>query len=81
MKDFYHENTCESSINVLEFGLRVRQERKNAGLSVSDICQKLLVSEKTVYRWEAGATLPSLQNLLALSLLLHTSIDYLLKGK
>lgn len=48
-------------------------------MKVSTICEFLGgISEQAVYKWERGASLPSIDNLLALSHLYHVSMEELL---
>lgn len=52
--------------------------RKIEGLSPENVAEILNISESTIYQYESGACLPSIQILLALAKLYHTSTDYLL---
>lgn len=55
--------------------------RKRQGLSQIDLADALEVSRQTISKWETGAVLPSVENLLALSRLYGVTADTLLNGK
>lgn len=62
-----------------ETGKRLRELRKNRGFKVAAICDYMGgISEQAVYKWERGACLPTIDNLLALSHLYHVKIEDLL---
>lgn len=68
-----------SHINLEKTGMRLKRAIFNAGYSVSDIQKYLKLScPQPIYRWFRGKTLPSLDNLFALSRLLNTHIECLL---
>lgn len=52
--------------------------RKQAGLSQSDLAEKLFVTRQAVSRWERGETVPAIETLRALSELFGVSINHLL---
>ena len=51
--------------------------RKKKGLSQQDLAEALNVSRQAVSRWEVGTSLPSMENMLALSKLFETPVDEL----
>lgn len=58
-------------------------ERFNAlidehGTRISWISKKIRVNTQTVWRWRSGETLPSVENLILLAEIFHTTTDYLL---
>ena len=53
--------------------------RKEKGLSQLKLAEMMNVSRQAVSRWEAGAAVPSTDNLKCLSVLYEVPIDYLLK--
>lgn len=57
---------------------RIREIRKEKGLSQLELARKLNVNQTAVSQWERGTTLPSASVLLKLSSILDTSSDYLL---
>lgn len=59
-------------------GEKIREARTRAGLSQEQLAQKLRVSRSAVAKWETGKGLPDVENLKALSQLLHVTIDQLL---
>lgn len=53
--------------------------RKSQGMSQEELAEKLQVSRQAVSRWESGATLPDITNLIQLSELFGVTTDYLIK--
>lgn len=64
----------------MEFHERLYEVRKKAGMTQSDLAEKLDVSRQAVSRWEMGTAKPEFENLIAISNIFDVSIDYLLKG-
>jgi len=64
----------------MEFHDRLYEIRKKAGMTQSDLAEKLDVSRQAVSRWEMGTAKPEFENLIAISNIFDVSIDYLLKG-
>ena len=62
-------------------GVGIKKLRKENHLKVSDIADFMgFESEQAVYKWQRGESLPSVDNLYALSQLFDTSVDDILKG-
>lgn len=64
----------------MEFHERLYEIRKNAGMTQSELAEKLDVSRQAISRWEMGTAKPEFENLIAISNIFDVSIDYLLKG-
>ena len=62
----------------MTFGEKLKNARKEVGLSQEQLAEKLSVSRSAVAKWEAGNGMPDVDNLKAMAVLLNTSIDYLL---
>ncbi|MBR2700651.1 MAG: helix-turn-helix domain-containing protein [Erysipelotrichaceae bacterium] len=62
----------------MTFGEKLKNARKEAGLSQEKLAEKLSVSRSAVAKWEADNGMPDVNNLKAMAVLLNTSIDYLL---
>lgn len=62
----------------MTFGEKLKNARKNAGLSQEQLAEKLCVSRAAVAKWETDKGLPDIMNLKAISKLLDVSIDTLL---
>ena len=58
----------------------IRLLRKNAGMTQSELAEKLFVRTQTVSKWENGVAEPSLETLCKLASLLHVSTDSLLEN-
>ena len=68
-------------LNLKETGKRIRELRLEQRLSVGDVTRYLGdISEQSVYKWQRGETLPTVDNLYALSMLFHTPVDDILRG-
>ena len=66
-------------VDVERTGLRLKQAVKCAGYDVKTIQEYLHLScPQPIYRWFQGKLLPSVDHLLALSILLHVRMDDLL---
>ena len=62
----------------MTLGEKLKEARKNAGLSQEQLAEKLCVSRAAVAKWETDKGIPDIMNLKAISTLLDTSIDALL---
>lgn len=62
----------------MTLGEKLKDVRKNAGLSQEQLAEKLCVSRAAVAKWETDKGTPDIMNLKAISKLLDTSIDSLL---
>ncbi|MBR1674290.1 MAG: helix-turn-helix transcriptional regulator [Eubacterium sp.] len=62
----------------MTFGEKLKEARKNAGLSQEQFAEKLSVSRSAVAKWETDKGMPDVNNLKTISQLLNVSVDYLL---
>ena len=65
----------------MTFSEKLKEARKNSGLSQEQLAEKFCVSRQAVTKWETGRGLPDVENIKAISLLLNVSIDYLLSDE
>ncbi len=66
-------------IDLARTGKNIERIRKEKGITVSQICAVMgFENPQSVYRWQRGDTLPSVDNLFALSRLLGTAIEEIL---
>ena len=63
---------------IMTFGEKLKEARKEAGLSQEAFAEKMSVSRSAVAKWEAGGGMPDITNLKVMAQLLDVSIDYLL---
>lgn len=69
-------------LNLKATGERINQLRKDNNLRVIDVAEYMgFESTQAVYKWQRGESLPTVDNLYALSRLLHTSVDDILIGE
>ncbi|MBO5246981.1 MAG: helix-turn-helix transcriptional regulator [Eubacterium sp.] len=57
---------------------RIHDLRERSGMTQADLALRLGVTRSCVNAWEMGVSKPSLDNLVALGRIFHTSTDYLL---
>lgn len=62
----------------MTLGDKIRQARKNCGLSQEQLADRLAVSRSAVAKWETDKGLPDVGNLKLLARLLGVSVDHLL---
>ena len=62
-------------INTVETGRNIRRFRRDRGLSIQDVQNALLVNRQTVFKWQRGDTLPTLDNLVILAELFNVKLD------
>ena len=64
------------SIDLTATGIRIMQLRERTGLSVQDLQDIFgFTTPQAIYKWQRGATLPSLDNLVALAAVFGTTMD------
>lgn len=57
---------------------KLKEARKNAGLTQAELAEKICVSRQAITKWETGKGIPDIDNLRVLSKVLNVSIDFLL---
>ena len=57
---------------------KIRSRREAAGMSQSELARHLGLDSSTVNKWESGASLPRLGNLIAMASILRCSVNDLL---
>lgn len=57
---------------------RIHDLRERSGMTQTDLAMRMGVTRSGVNAWEMGISKPSLDNLLMLSRIFHTTTDYLL---
>ena len=65
----------------MTFETRLRDYRKQLGLSQEKLAEELHISRQAITKWESGVGTPDIANLMALSDFFQISIDELLLGK
>ena len=64
----------------MEINERLKEARKNTGMTQEQVAEKILVSRVTLSHWENGKSLPDIASLISLSDLYQISLDELVKG-
>ena len=65
----------------MTFGAKLKEARKEAGLSQEQLAQKMSVSRSAVAKWENNNGMPDISNLKSMAQLLNVSIDFLLNDE
>ena len=69
------------TIDVKATGARIQELRKEKGIKVTELSEFMgFLEPQAVYKWQRGETLPSVDNLFALSRILDTRIEDILVG-
>ena len=67
------------TIDLIRTGANIVRLRKAAGLTVHDLQMVFgFNSPQAIYKWQNGAALPTVDNLIVLAALLHVRIDDIL---
>lgn len=67
------------TINMEDTGRNIRRLRENAGLTVKDIQDIFgFATPQEIYKWQRGTAMPTLDNLVVLSVGLEVTIDEIL---
>ena len=68
-------------LDVKATGARIKELRKAHHLKVEEVARFMgFESEQAVYKWQRGDSLPTVDNLYALSRLFETPVDDILRG-
>ena len=59
----------------MTLGKKLKEARKQAGLSQEQLSEKLSVSRSAVAKWETDSGIPDIDNLKVISKLLNVSLD------
>ena len=62
----------------MEFSERLKDLRKQAGLTQVDVAEELGISQPAYASWERGSKKPTQENLVKIAQILNVSVDYLL---
>ncbi len=69
------------TVNLKATGANIATLRKKQGITVRQMQEYFGFEQpQAIYKWQRGESLPTVDNLFALSKLLHTSIDGILVG-
>ena len=67
--------------DVEEIGNRIRQLRKDQGMTQAQLAAKLNIGDRHLRKIEAGAKGPSIDILIEIATLFGVSLDYIILGK
>ena len=65
----------------MEFNIKLKNLRKNNGLTQDELADKLYVSRTAVSKWESGRGYPNIESLKAISKLFEVTVDELLSSE
>ena len=72
------EEPGETDELIMTFGEKLKEARKEAGLSQEQFAEKMSVSRSAIAKWESDKGMPDVNNLKVMAQLLNVSVDYLL---
>ena len=68
------------TIDIVATGANIRRLRAERGITVAQIQAFLeLETPRAIFKWQSGATLPNVENLLGLSIILGVSMNDIVK--
>ena len=68
--------TCLPVVDMVQTGLNIRQIRKQCGLTVKDLQDIFgFATPQAIYKWQQGAALPTVDNLVVLAAVFRVPID------
>ena len=62
----------------MTLGEKLKEARKQIGLSQEQLAKKINVSRSAIAKWESDKGIPDIENIKMISFCLNVSIDYLL---
>lgn len=65
----------------MTLGEKLKSIRKQSGMSQEKLAEKIGVSRQAITKWETGAGIPDIENMVAISSLFNISIDELLSNE
>ena len=68
-------------LNAIEIGNRIKEKQKEKNFKQKDIIEKTGISKAAISNYISGTRVPDTESALKLSLVLETSIEWLLTGK
>lgn len=68
-------------INNIEFGKRLKELRKEKGMTLEEVAKAIYKSKPTIYKYEEGLLEPNLEALLQLANLFDVNLDGLFEKK
>ena len=68
-------------LNAIEIGNRIKEKQKEKNFKQKDIIEKTGISKAAISNYISGVRVPDTESALKLSLVLETSIEWLLTGK
>ena len=80
MKERVFSCAAVCAIDPVETGRKIRETRRNLGISVTEVSDFFLIARNSVYKWERGDSLPSIDNLYSLAWFFGVSMDQLVVG-
>ena len=64
----------------MNFSEKLKEIRKNEGLSQEQLAEKIGVSRQAITKWETGKVLPDVENMVIIAEIFKTTLDELLRG-
>ena len=80
LHDLYNEGE-ESEVGAMTIGEKIRQLRKEKGLTQDAVASALEISRQAIAKWESDQSSPSTENLVKLANLFNVSLEELVDVK
>ena len=64
----------------MTLGERIAKIRKSRGITQTEFAEKFGITHQSVQKWESGASMPDIANIVKISKSFNVSVDYLLFG-
>ena len=75
-----NSRTMRPIIDVIATGHNIRQMRRERNMTVAEVqSYPELETPRAIYKWQSGAMLPSIENLLGLSILFKVPMNEIIK--
>ncbi len=72
-------NSYSVAINMKATGNKIKELRNTKHLKVSELAEIMNSSENTIFKWQRGDCLPTIDNLVVLSILFETPMDEIIQ--
>ncbi len=72
-------NSYSIRVDLQATGSRIKELRKQKRLKVAELAEIMHSSENTIFKWQRGDCLPTIDNLVVLSIVFETPMDEIIQ--
>ena len=65
-------------VDMIKTGENIKKFRQESNMSVCDVADITGVTERSVFKWQKGISVPSIDNLIVLAAIFHVTIDQII---